>query len=533
MAINFKEETARVEYVIGEDIVRESISDEIVLPDDEADIERVLEVTAEVSDVEASIEEGGVDIDGEVDIGILYVADLVDPYEPQQPVYFFDGVATFNNFVDIPGAEAGMHVITDVRVIRVTSNVVDEQTVEVTLTLRKFVKVVEFRQITVVTEVTGLKEGIVEEELLRLNDVIGENTIQSIVEGELDVPPEKPPIERILRVQAELADDPEVELTEDAVIVDGTIEAGIVYVAATDEGSQPVHFVEGTFDFSKVVEVPGAMDTEDITAFVDVMVKRVSGDRVDDVTAEAEVVLEIFAKVTEPIQVTVVTDIESEQVEVDKELLRVEEVIGENTIAETITDNINIPTEKPDVEQVLEVNATIMDVATMVEEGGVTVEGDLEGTALYVADIEDPDAPQQPVHFVEDLLDFDNFVQITGVEEGMNAYANVSVQKVRYSLLNQRTIELIVALRKFVKVVQFRQLDIVTDIVVVSPVVDEECPPSYVVYVVQPGDTLYKIARRYNTTVDAIVEANDIVNPDRIDVGQKLCIPKGIIDAKG
>lgn len=46
-------------------------------------------------------------------------------------------------------------------------------------------------------------------------------------------------------------------------------------------------------------------------------------------------------------------------------------------------------------------------------------------------------------------------------------------------------------------------------------------------YVVQAGDTLYSIARRYGTTVDAIRYANGIVSEWYIGVGQKLFIPSG------
>ena len=44
-------------------------------------------------------------------------------------------------------------------------------------------------------------------------------------------------------------------------------------------------------------------------------------------------------------------------------------------------------------------------------------------------------------------------------------------------------------------------------------------------YTVQRGDTLYSIARRYGTTVEAIASANGITNPNLIRVGQKLTIP--------
>ena len=44
-------------------------------------------------------------------------------------------------------------------------------------------------------------------------------------------------------------------------------------------------------------------------------------------------------------------------------------------------------------------------------------------------------------------------------------------------------------------------------------------------YVVQPGDTLTRIAARFGTTVQALAQANNIVNPNLIFVGQVLVIP--------
>ena len=46
-------------------------------------------------------------------------------------------------------------------------------------------------------------------------------------------------------------------------------------------------------------------------------------------------------------------------------------------------------------------------------------------------------------------------------------------------------------------------------------------------YVVQPGDTLTKIARWYGVSVRALASFNGISNPSKIYVGQKLYIPQG------
>lgn len=50
---------------------------------------------------------------------------------------------------------------------------------------------------------------------------------------------------------------------------------------------------------------------------------------------------------------------------------------------------------------------------------------------------------------------------------------------------------------------------------------------SSVVHVVKRGENLYRIARRYGTSVQAIAAANHIPNPNRIYAGQRLIIPSG------
>ena len=46
-------------------------------------------------------------------------------------------------------------------------------------------------------------------------------------------------------------------------------------------------------------------------------------------------------------------------------------------------------------------------------------------------------------------------------------------------------------------------------------------------YIVQAGDTLYSIGRRYGTTAEAIRLANGLVNAWYLQIGQRLIIPAG------
>ena len=60
-----------------------------------------------------------------------------------------------------------------------------------------------------------------------------------------------------------------------------------------------------------------------------------------------------------------------------------------------------------------------------------------------------------------------------------------------------------------------------------SPSVTPIPEPTPQVYVIKSGDTLSRIAREFNVTLDALLEANKdtISNPNRIKVGDEIIIP--------
>lgn len=52
------------------------------------------------------------------------------------------------------------------------------------------------------------------------------------------------------------------------------------------------------------------------------------------------------------------------------------------------------------------------------------------------------------------------------------------------------------------------------------------CPSGTCPYTIKSGDNFYDLAIRYNTTVEAIRRANPNVNPNSLQIGQIICIPR-------
>lgn len=52
------------------------------------------------------------------------------------------------------------------------------------------------------------------------------------------------------------------------------------------------------------------------------------------------------------------------------------------------------------------------------------------------------------------------------------------------------------------------------------------CPAGTFTYTIQAGDTLFALARRFNTTVGSIVDLNPGIDPKALLIGQRICIPR-------
>ena len=55
----------------------------------------------------------------------------------------------------------------------------------------------------------------------------------------------------------------------------------------------------------------------------------------------------------------------------------------------------------------------------------------------------------------------------------------------------------------------------------------QRCPTGSFAYTIKSGDTLFQLARINNTTVEAIMRINPGINPNNLQIGQIICIPRG------
>ncbi|HHY47978.1 MAG TPA: DUF3794 domain-containing protein [Firmicutes bacterium] len=522
VGLELKQELLKVEQVVGETTVRKVFREMIKIPTGAPTAEKVVSVDATLKTSAYEIIKDKVIIEGKVDVRALYVGITA---AGSQPVQLLEQEVSYELVAEIPGTQPGMNVQIDVRAEHVANELVDPHTIRVEVLVRAFAKVTKTEQLEVVTDVKGPEDLKVTKELLKVEDVVGEQASQVVVTERVAVPEEKPDIQSVISVEGRtrLTD---VQILDDQVVVEGAVDVNVMYAAAVGDTSGvtrlPVHFMEAKLRFTHVVEVPGARSGMHVQVTVEQ--ETIDYDLIDARTISIDAVVKITVKVTATKQMEVVTDVTSKTVVVDveKRLLKVQDVVGEDTAQVMLKESLQVPREKPNIDRIIRIDESVKVEETRIIAGKAIVEGTIRLQTLYVAQTAEGD---QPVHHMDHQVKFTQYVEIPGAEPEMTAEVRALVEHVEFEVIDDRSFQVRLLVSVTVKVTEPVQLNIVIDVVIVTPP-EVPCPtPTMTFVTVQPGDTLWSLARKYNTTVEAIVQANKIADPNMIQVGQVLQIP--------
>ena len=502
----------KVERVIGEDTVKETVESKIMLP---FKVQKVFDVHATITETETEVREGGVLITGNIHKQ-LFVVDKGDL------VRHIDEDVTFQIFVDIPGAKKDFNAHVEINILSVDAELIDSDTVRQVVVLDIFVKVTKTEQIEVVVDVRN-RDIRVKKELLKVDQVVGEKKVRQTLNTEVTLPITAKKIFRIIPSVRDVT----TEIKEDTVIVKGVIHKQIFLV---DEGDLVRHAFEDV-PFTKSVKIEGARPDDDVLVRVKVALD--DFELIDPPSKELRqtLLLEIFVKVTKTKQIEVVVDVEGEGIKVVKKLLKVESVIADILQRETVKATVKLPIQAI---KVFDIMGEIVDLKAEALEEQIVIRGTLHKQIFFV----------DPGNLVRHTREDVPFRFVKDVPESRPNF-NVQVRAkiigdIVHKLINEKKVEQSAIIEIFAKVTRTVQLEVVVDVTKVRPEPHPgphppephpgphpPRPPSARKYIVQKGDTLFLIAKRFGVSLEELIAANpQIKNPDLIFPGDVVFIPK-------
>lgn len=198
-----------------------------------------------------------------------------------------------------------------------------------------------------------------------------------------------------------------------------------------------------------------------------------------------------------------------------------EEMIFQNHSKCKVVEQLSLPELKDDILQICHSSGKVQVEHMEQTEEGFQIEGVLHLSFLYV---KENDAV--PFDTWQGMVPFSYVIESKGKGEELKYDISHSLEQLSVSLLGSGEVEVkaVIAFYSFFR--RNKNLDVITGMTF-EPFDAEETAkrPGMIGYSVREGDTLWDLAKRYHTTVDGIMEVNDLAS-ENIKQGEKILILK-------
>lgn len=114
--------------------------------------------------------------------------------------------------------------------------------------------------------------------------------------------------------------------------------------------------------------------------------------------------------------------------------------------------------------------------------------------------------------------------QIDGLGKMSEIDTQLNLQRQDFEITPDGSIEFRIDLEFVINAYDIKNISVIDEIISDEDKRKEDC--SMVIYFAKSGDTLWKIAKRFGSTIEEIAKINEIENPDILEIGRQLYIPR-------
>ncbi len=486
------------------------VEGEVNVPDIKPDLLNLVHVYADSFITGREVMEGRVKIEGVVDTYLIYLAEDEEG-STKSITYSFH----FTEYFDIPDVTENSLFSINAHVLGVDARVISSRKVNVKINMELHVQVFQQSCIDVLSEVeenhkaqTLMKKYEACTLIDAKSDVVNVNETISLENN--------PPIGEILKASIHLMGT-EYKTSFHKVLTKTEALVKMIYVA--DNESMSIQRFETRIPVMGFVEFENLEDSMKI--FLESRVKNFSIKPIyQDMKAtsfmvESDVVFDV--SVYQDKEINVLSDIYY----LDKTVIPhfdCREIVNHsvNTVEEWETvQSLLIP--DLDLLKILDIevtpNVTNMDIL----DGKISMEGNLSFDVLYYR------TDKKVVENKRMELPFRQVMKVDTIKHTMAPQVVVNVEEVSFQVVGQNELRLELKMKASISNLQNQKITMIQSV----ETKEEELPnlPSVIVYFVKPNDTLWKLAKRFKTTIEVLKKVNELEG-DTIYPGQQIIIPK-------
>ena len=489
------QETAFIKKAVYEGNVEQSVDIDITLPDYCPDILRILKchVYPQVTGYQASGDR--LLIDGTVLVRVLYVD------ESEKRICAHECVSPFSKSIEISGQTDNLTVDIKTHVEYVNCRAVNPRRIDLHGAFTLGIKAQERQKECFITGADGDELQILLKSM-DISDIVGNIRRQFVLNEVFNLGDSKPPVKQIIRTESHAAVS-EYKVITNKILIKGEVRIRILYMS--DEDGSKLEMLENSIPVSQIIDMDGIDDECECQVKLETLTIETCAkpDSMGDMRLiECNVRLCAIVNAVKNISIPVVIDAYSLRYEVSAEY---RQMSGEKYIASL--DEKFIEKSRLDlsagVSEICDVWCGEVSFKTSFCDGEPLIEGKACVCVLYRDE-------NGIVNYAEREVEFKHEIQVKEKCDQAKLEVTLEVISIDFTISGRDGVDVRIEIEIAGAVVSVCNERIIMGVDVKEESEKKNESPALVIYFAANGESVWEIAKRYNTTVKAICDENDL-----------------------
>lgn len=512
--IDVIKENVQFEQLLRENNSNTVLKEEYLIPDTHPDVQQILTVEARAMISNKETVGDKIVLEGRVEYTVLYLA-----REESLVANSVNYTQKFTSNIDLNQGEHRVICEVECKVEHIEAAIMNERKISIQGIFAIDWELYKSTEFEFVKDIEGTDDVEILKKTETINRISASDEVELTGKSMIRVGMDKPQINKILRCSL-LLHKKEIKLAEDKIYLGCYCKLNILYKG--DESKDIISLQDDIY-LSKEEECNGV--TAEMMPSVsyeilnnDLMLEE---DDLGEVRIiNTEFVIKANIKVFSKENIDAIEDAYSPKflIGLRKDEYEVGIIQGTNSSETIVKDTIQLKENNLKAEQIICANATVILTDKEVMSDKVLVEGIIKVDILYKTTDED-----KYLANVKSEMPFSSIVDVNGASEGMKAIVRANLENIDASI-EGNSIAVKVTLTITAKICYEINKEFISDVVEEDGDKPEK-KASITIYVVGNGDTIWGLAKKYNTTVAELVKINNIEDPDYLEVGEKMIIP--------
>ena len=479
------------------------IEGDMIVPDSKPDILSTICTSGVICVYKKEILDEKIRIDGSINTYIMYLAD-----DENDKIRGINTNLDFSETLNISECREGMNESLEIKLKSIECKVINGRKIGIKATLEIEIKVYSNDEVEIINEIKDMEDIKVLNEELNVNSLVGIGETKIYTKDTISINAEDN-IAEILRNNVSICDK-DIKISYNKILTKAEAQIKIMYLTEDNRINCITSKIPivGFIDIQNVIE----QNTYDINYEIKNMIIKLNPAEEHSIYIEFEVGVKAF--VYEEKQINLIQDLYSPCENLEFNTKRINTIANKNSKKDLKQIKEKVMIENSGNEEIVDVEVVpVIEKENklnnkIVYEGNINLNFIMKNSNLQI-NTRNAKIPFEYV--IESIKDINIELEIEVVnsdfiiQDGGVINSNIDL------LINQKSYNNI-------------NLNIMNEIK--SNGARETDDYSVIIYIVQRNDTLWKIAKKFGSTVENIVEVNSIEDENKISVGQKIFIPR-------